>query len=109
MYPCPRCLTHASLLLFGLCGVVAPSLAADLLVPSKQYPTIQSAIDDAAPGDVICIAAGTYTLKTTLDNRGKSITLRGETDQAGNPITVLDGDHQIRVIQLGPARQGKRN
>jgi hypothetical protein len=62
----------------GAVGALAMSLgaaAAELQVPSKQYPTIQSAIDAAADGDVVVIAAGTFTESCIV--QGKAIEIRG--------------------------------
>ena len=37
-----------------------PAMAVILDVPSVTYPTIQSAVTAAGPGDTINVAAGTY-------------------------------------------------
>jgi hypothetical protein len=57
--------------------------AAELLVP-QAYPTIQSTIDAAAPGDAVKIAAGTYDEQCDL--RGKAILLA---PQAGLHSVVI--------------------
>jgi len=49
--------------------------AAELQFPIKQYPTIQSAIDAAADGDVVVIAAGVFTESCVV--QGKAIEIRG--------------------------------
>ena len=62
----------------GVVGALALSVgasAAELQVPSKQYPTIQSAIDAAADGDVVVIAAGVFTESCVV--QGKAIEIRG--------------------------------
>ncbi|MCX5651361.1 MAG: hypothetical protein NTU45_08235 [Planctomycetota bacterium] len=53
----------------------SPAFGVDRLVPSKQYPTIQSAVNAAADGDIIVIAAGTFTETVQLGN--KRLTVRG--------------------------------
>ena len=55
-----------------LLSLIASAHAAELPVPTA-YATIQSAIDDAAPGDVVVIAAGTYEEWLSID---RDITLR---------------------------------
>ena len=56
-----------------------------LLVPSETYPTIQSAVDAAAPGDVVFVNAGTYHESVHLRS---NVSLVG----AGAPTTIIDGD-----------------
>ena len=70
----------------------------ELSVPD-EYPTIASAIDAAAPGAVIEIAAGTHAPAMTLDLLGKQIILRGAVDGQGYPATIIDGLGTIRVFQ----------
>jgi hypothetical protein len=60
------------------------AMAADLLVPSV-YPTIQSAIDAAQPGDWVTVAPGTYRENLVVQ---KSVMLRSS---KGASVTALDG------------------
>ena len=64
-----------------------------------DYPSIKAAIDAAAPGDVIEIAAGVYPLSEPVRALGKAVTLRGAVDSSGAPTTVLDAQGQRRVIE----------
>ena len=72
--------------------------AAELQVPSKQYPTIQSAIDAAADGDVVVLAAGVFSESCVV--QGKAIEIRGAgADQTtwiapakGRCLEIPDGD-----------------
>ncbi len=101
--------------------------AADLHVcPSGcTYTTIQDAVDDADPGDVIKVAAGTYTgvqaragvtqvvyISQTVTIRGGYTTTNWTTpDPAANP-TTLDAQGQGRVIyvtgNISPTIEGLR-
>lgn len=64
-----------------------------------DFPTIQAAID-AAPmsGTIINVAAGTWPITETIDLLGKELTVRGATDNDGNPATVVDGQGLVRVF-----------
>jgi len=67
-------------------SLLAPSLsaAAELHVPAA-YASVSAALDAAAPGDEIVVAAGVFPLATERD--GIHVTIRG----AGRGLTVLDG------------------
>src|SRR5882757_4557944 len=51
----------------------APSQAAKLVVPT-QFPTVQSAVDAASPGDTVQLLPGTYVEQVTI---GKNLKLVG--------------------------------
>jgi hypothetical protein len=55
-------------------------------VPSRLYPTIQSAIDTAPAGSTIQLAAGVYEEAIRIE--GKSVTLRGPDPSEGEAIIV---------------------
>ncbi len=75
--------------LLSLLGLLTPTAhAATLSVDpsdSTAYATIQEAIDAAASGDTITVAAGTYT--ECIDLGGLDLTITG----AGSSTTTLDG------------------
>lgn len=92
--------------------------AADLRVcpagpPACDYADVQTAVDTANPGDVLKIAAGTYTGVQTragvtqMVYVSKTVTIRGgytagnwtTPDPAANP-TILDAEGQGRVIYI---------
>src|SRR5947207_15791270 len=54
--------------------------AADIVVP-RDFPTIQAAVDAAAPGATINVQPGTYTEQIVI---AKDVTLKG--DRLGNTI-----------------------
>jgi len=74
--------------------------AATLRVPA-DYPSIQTAIDAAAGGDVVLVAAGTY--RERLDFQGKSISV---VSAAGPATTIIDasGLGSVVTFQHGEPR-----
>ncbi|MHB8077784.1 MAG: right-handed parallel beta-helix repeat-containing protein [Candidatus Krumholzibacteriia bacterium] len=73
---------------FCLCG--ATGVAAGVLNVPVQYQTIQLALDQAAPGDTVLLAAGVYRGdgNRDLDYNGKAVTVRSV---AGDPaLCVID-------------------
>lgn len=56
--------------------------AASTIVVPRDFPTIQAAVDAAAPGDTIMVRSGTYTEEIVI---GKNLNLRG----AGAGATII--------------------
>jgi len=98
--------------------VLAPAAGAShllisptLKVPSKNYPTIQSAVNAASPGETILVAPGTYVEQLTIH---KSVTIIGSgagktvikspavlaKDAFGNPWTI-EIDNGAKVTLSG--------
>ena len=70
--------------------------AATINVPADQ-PTIQAAINAAAPNDTIVIAAGTYTGAGNIGvTVNKAVTIQG----AGAGQTIIDGQHSSQVFNV---------
>jgi hypothetical protein len=71
----------------------APAAARRVFVP-QEHRTIQSAVDAAAPGDTLWIAAGRYsgTIRIT-----KPLVVFGE---GGSDSTILDGGDSARVVHV---------
>jgi hypothetical protein len=89
----------------------AATAGATINVPA-QVPTIQQAIDAAAPGDIISVTAGAYTETLTIKN--KVLTIRG----AGSGATTINGvtssdaltiDGSNGVIVSGVTIKGGKN
>lgn len=98
--PVPRAAVLAGALLTTLLGCLAggaPCAAATLEVPGS-FPTVQSAIQAASPGDVVRVAPGTYV--ETLDFLGKAIVVRSS---QGPEVTVIDagGAGSVAVFRTG--------
>jgi len=66
--------------------------AETLHVPSEQYSTIQSAIDDANDGDAVVVSDGTY--QENIDFLGRAITVRSADPNDPNVVagTIIDGN-----------------
>lgn len=84
----------SSLRAFVAVAALAPATAwaQDTLRVPQDYPTIQAAIDAAAPGATVSVAGGTYFVNLAID---KTLTLAS---QSGAAVTTLDGGRVGRVI-----------
>ena len=86
---------HLSLiftLMLVAAAITGVAQAAELHVPSAEYPTIPSAINAAGTGDTVIVASGTYPGDIFIDN--KQITLRSETENPDD--CIIDGANQTR-------------
>jgi len=84
----------ASLLLFFTATTLSNQLiAADLQVPSKQFPTITSAIKAASAGDSIHLAPGTFQENLIV---GKALTLIGSPENS----SIIDGAGKGKAITI---------
>jgi hypothetical protein len=80
--------------LAGLSPAEAVVVANQIQVPAG-VATVQGAIDAAAPGDTVVVAAGTY--HEHLDFEGKAIEVRSS---AGPASTTIDGDGVSHVVRF---------
>ena len=78
-----RTIAVATVMLALFCGAAR---GATIHVPGS-YPTIQAALDAAAPGDTVLVKPGTYG--ETIDFHGLAVTL---TARDGAAVTFLDGE-----------------
>ncbi len=75
-------------------ALAAPNtLLADTIHVPGDAPTIQIAINNAASGDLILVAPGTY--QESINFLGKNIIVRSE---AGYDSTTIDGEDLARVV-----------
>ncbi len=75
-------------------SVLATSATAETITVCEEgcdFTSINAAIAASTDGDVIQLSAETYAEGATIDSLGKAITLRGATDKAGSPVTILEG------------------
>jgi len=88
----------------ALASGIAFAASADIITVcpdgSCNFTNPVAAIAAAVSGDTIEIAAGTYTLASTIDLVGKQLVIRGAVDAAGNPATVLSGGGTRQVFNL---------
>ena len=61
---------------------------------------IQDAIDSAANGDIIRLLPGTYQPTSPLNTNGKAISIIGDLDVSGIPISIIDGQGTTRLFQF---------
>ncbi|MCJ0874762.1 nitrous oxide reductase family maturation protein NosD [Streptomyces sp. AP-93] len=103
-------------------GALAPASAAanppDLVVPTAAYPTIQSAVDAAQPGDHIAVRPGTYREQVTIRKdltitgagAGKTTILAPENLVPGsdglNSIVFLDNAASVTISRLAVSGPG---
>jgi len=83
-----------AIVLVPAAGASHPPIHATLQVPSTKYPTIQSAINAASPGDTILVASGTYVQQLTIH---KSITIMG----SGAGRTIIKSPGGLAVDAFG--------
>ena len=81
-----------------------PSLVAtaETLTVCEQgcdHQSINDAIAVAKDGDIIQLAAETYFEGSAINPIGKAVTIRGSTNQAGDPTSILDGNTAHQVIR----------
>lgn len=76
-------------------GAGSPLIRAEVLFVPEGYSTIQSAIDAAAPGDVVLVSAGTYD--ESIDFLGKSIRVAS---REGAELTILEGQADRPVVSF---------
>lgn len=85
-------------------ALTATTARADTLHVPKQFPTIQAAVNSAAPDDVIVIKKGTYapfsmTGKTAVTIKGKGHPVI-DGGGAGAPIVVIDNCTDVVLLGL---------
>jgi len=80
---------NALLALSAAALLSASANAADLLVPA-QFPTIQSAVNAAAPGDKVRIADGVYDEDVVIQSKS-NLSLKGDDDVFVSSLRINDG------------------
>jgi len=71
-------------------GIPQRSAVYKTLKPSASASDIQTALDHCPSGKVVLLDAGTYSLEAPLTIAADGVTLRGVTNSAGEPTTILN-------------------
>jgi hypothetical protein len=79
-----------------LAVLAGPAEAANVLRVPADFPTIQAAIDAAAPGDTVLVSPATYSENISFN--GKDVTVKST---SGPASTTLDA-HGSTGVQIGP-------
>lgn len=75
-----------------------PRLPARTLEVPAEFPSIQAAINAAAPGDTVVVAPGVYRENIDFMGKGITVTSRHPQDAAVVGTTVIDGDQKGSVV-----------
>jgi hypothetical protein len=88
------------LLAVSLASTAAAETITVCLDGSCDFTDPAAAVQAAADGDVIEIAAGTYLLDETISLYGPSVDILGAVDGKGRPATILDGQGSRQVLGM---------
>lgn len=66
-----------------------------------HYTSINAAIEDSSDGDIIQLSGVTYTEGDTIEmDNDIELTIIGEVDSAGDPVTIISGDNSRQVMNI---------
>src|SRR5262245_12504393 len=74
--------------------------ASNLKIVPDDYPTIQAAIDAAAPGDVIQVKAGTYRESLVINKPISLVAKSYNQDDPTKNTVIIDGSGQTTTITI---------
>lgn len=89
----PRSLAAVALAVCGLASLARADTITVCLDGSCDFTSVGAAVDAAAEGDLILVAAGTYMLSAPISLYDKDLVIRGAVDASGRPTTVLNGQN----------------
>jgi pectin methylesterase-like acyl-CoA thioesterase len=76
--------------------MTVPTASAETIYVPDNYTTIQEAIDNADPGDIVYVRAGTYNETIIIPSTKHNITLQGESKDN----TTIDAQGTDTVIEI---------
>lgn len=97
----------ATLVAFTIGIGSAPAETITVCAEGCDYTSIQAAVDAAGDGDLIRLAAETFSEGSEIRVEGKVLSIAGQLSPRGEPLTVVMGNGTHRLLRFtGPETEG---